>query len=111
MRLLPGTYEQYTQWVYHGDGSLTFVRDMGPVVSGVATAAISEDGHWLESKFPFRGFLQNENGDPIVSVGSRLDLSFSLEASGDFAATRQWASDTGEPIEGYLVTPDKEPSN
>jgi hypothetical protein len=105
MRLLPGTYEQYTQWVYHDDDSLTFVRDKGPVVKGIASAAVSQDGHQLESQFPFRGFLKDETGAAIIAPGSTLDLSFSLEASGEYALGRKWASDTGDPIEGYEVRP------
>jgi hypothetical protein len=107
MKLLPGTYKQYTQWVYHEDGRLTFVRDKGPVVKGIATAAISEDGHRVEAKFPYRGFLKDEKGVPIVAPGRTIDLSFSLEASGELAPGGDWASDTGEPINGYVLTPTK----
>jgi hypothetical protein len=105
LRLLPGTYKQYTQWVYHDDGRLTFVRDEGPVVKGIATAAVSEDGHQIEAKFPYRGFLHDERGRAIMATGRKLDLSFSLEASGELATGRDWASDTGEPIMGYVLTP------
>jgi len=105
LRLLPGTYKQYTQWVCHDDGRLTFVRDKGPVVKGIATAAVSEDGHQIEAKFPYRGFLNDERGRPIVTSGRKLDLSFSLEASGELAPGQDWASDTGEPITGYVLTP------
>lgn len=105
LRLLPGTYKQYTQWVYHDDGRLTFVRDEGPVVKGIATAMVSEDGHEVEAKFPYRGFLNDERGRPIMATGKTLDLSFSLEASGELAPGQDWASDTGEPIAGYVLTP------
>ena len=54
---------------------------------------------------PLRGFLQDERGKPIIGPGSVLDLSLSLEASGELAPGRAWASDTGEPIDGYVVTP------
>lgn len=105
LRLLPGTYKQYTQWVYHEDGRITFVRDKGPVVLGIATSAISPDGHRLEARFPYRGFLKNERGEPIMALGRKLDLSFSLEASGELAPGKRWASDTGEPINGYVLEP------
>jgi hypothetical protein len=103
LRLLPGTYKQYTQWVFHEDGSLTFVRDKGPVVEGIATAAISADGHALEAAFPFRGFLKDEGGRPIIALGRKIDLSFSLEASGEHSPDGDWASDTGEPILDYSL--------
>jgi len=103
MRLLPGTYKQYTQWVYHDDDTLTFVRDKGPVVEGIAKAAISQDGQQIEAQFPRRGFLKDKNGKPIVAPGSTLDFSFSLEASGELAPGQRWATDTGEPIDGYVL--------
>jgi acetyl esterase/lipase len=104
MRLLPGTYKQYTQWVYHEDGTITFVRDKGPVVPGIANAAISEDGHELEAVFPLKGFLVDEQGDPVIKIGDTIDLSFSLEASGELAPDGLWASDTAEPINGYVLS-------
>ena len=104
MRLLPGTYKQYTQWVYHENGTITFVRDKGPVVPGIANAAISKDGHELEAVFPLKGFLVDGNGDPVIKIGDTIDLSFSLEASGELAPDGQWASDTAEPINGYVLS-------
>src|SRR4029450_9785545 len=80
MRLLPGTYKQYTQWVPHADGTLTFVRDKGPVVKGIAHAA--HDGNRLEACFPLKGFLKDADGRAIIAPGRKIDLSFSLESSG-----------------------------
>ena len=105
MKILPGTYDQYTQWVYHDDDTITFVRDKGPVVPGIGAAAVSADGHQVEVKFPFKGFLRDEKGAPVVRLGSKIDLSFSLEASGELALGGAWGSDTGEPINGYHLTP------
>ncbi len=105
MRLLPGTYKQYTQWVPHSDGTLTFVRDKGQVVMGIAHAAVGRDGNRLEACFPLKGFLKDSNGRAIVAPGRKLDLSFSLEASGELVSAGKWTSDTGEPIQGYLLTP------
>ncbi|MCB9938421.1 MAG: alpha/beta hydrolase [Planctomycetaceae bacterium] len=105
MKILPGTYDQYTQWVYHDDDTITFVRDKGPVVNGIADAAVSSDGHQIEAKFPLKGFLRDEKGNPVIRLGTKIDLSFSLEASGELAPGREWASDTGEPINGYELTP------
>jgi hypothetical protein len=105
MRVLPGKYKQYTQWVYHEDDRITFVRDKGPVVPGIGKAAISQDGHILEVCFPFKGFLVDEKKRPIIELGEKIDISFSLEASGELAPGGDWASDTGEPIQGYVLTP------
>jgi hypothetical protein len=103
LRLLPGTYKQYTQWVPHADGTLTFVRDRGPIVHGIAQAAVA--GDCLEACFPLKGFLKDKEGQPIIAPGRKLDLSFSLEASGELAPSGKWASDTAEPIQGYVLTP------
>jgi hypothetical protein len=105
MRVLPGKYKQYTQWVYHDNGEITFVRDKGPVVPGIGKAAISKDGHVIEVAFPYKGFLVNERGQPIMALGKKIDISVSLEASGELAPGGDWASDTGDPINGYLLTP------
>ncbi len=119
VNVLPGTYDYYTQWVYKendpgfgGNDSVTFVQDKGPVIQGNITYALSPDGHQLEMKVPFKGFLVDANGDPIVSIGKTVDLSFSLEASGELSNEVSaanpagiWASDTGEPIIGYQLTP------
>ncbi len=119
VNVLPGTYDYYTQWVYKendpgfgGNDSVTFVQDKGPVIPGNITYATSPDGHRLEMKVPFKGFLVDANGDPIVTTGQTVDLSFSLEASGELSnevspqsPNGEWASDTGEPIIGYQLTP------
>lgn len=105
MRVLPGTYDKYTQWVYHKDDTITIVRDKGPVVQGIVQAALSKDRHELEVMFPLKGFLPDENGKPVISVPSIIDVSFSLEASGELAPGKRWASDSAEPIEDYRLTP------
>lgn len=103
LRLVPGTYKQYTQWVYGPDGALTFVRDKGPVVPGVAKAALHPDGDCLEACFPFVGFLKDARGRPVIAPGKRIDMSFSLEGSGEHLRAGRWASDTAEPIQGYVL--------
>ncbi|MFO1019690.1 MAG: cadherin repeat domain-containing protein [Planctomycetales bacterium] len=99
----PGTYKYYDEWVYHSDDTITFVRDKGPVVLGVIEEAISSDGHELEMIVPYVGFLKDSSGNPIVHLGSKLDLSFSLEASGELAPGGQWASNTAAPINGFSL--------
>ncbi len=98
LRLLPGSYKYYSQWVFHADGRLTFVADRGPVVHGVIRAHLSADGHQLEMQVPLHGFLNDPAGRPILAPGQQLRLSFSLEASGELAPGKRWASDTGAPI-------------
>lgn len=101
----PGNYPDYTQWVYHENESLTLVRDRGPVVPGIMSMALSPDGHEIEFRAPFKGFLKNALGHPNMALGKTLDISFSLEASGELAPGGSWASDTGDTITGYYLGP------
>lgn len=99
----PGNYDNYTQWVYHEDGTLTHVQDKGPVVPGIMTVALSPDGHEIEIAAPFEGFLTDSFGNPNMALGKKIDISFSLEASGELAPDGEWASDTADPIVGYVL--------
>jgi hypothetical protein len=103
VRLGPGTYKHYTEWVYHADGTLTFVRDQGPQTLGVIKGALSPDGHELEMIIPMKGFLVDAKGNPMVRLGQKLSVSMSLEASGELAKGKRWASNTGAPIRGYVL--------
>lgn len=111
VNVLPGTYDYYTQWVYKnndpangGNDSVTFVKDRGPGVLGIIQANVSADGHKLEMIVPYKGFLKDQLNNAIVDIGQSLDLSFSLEGSGELAPGGQWASDTANPLNGYLLT-------
>jgi hypothetical protein len=75
------------------------------VVHGIARAAVAKEGDCLEACFPLKGFLKDAAGRPIIAPGAKLDLSFSLEASGELSPAGQWASDTAEPIQGYVLAP------
>jgi hypothetical protein len=103
MRLGPGTYKYYPEWVYHENGTITFVKDKGPQTLGVITAAVSADGHEMEMKIPMKGFLVDPKGRPIVALGRKINVSFSLEASGELTKGGRWASNTAEPIRGYVL--------
>jgi hypothetical protein len=105
VRLGPGTYDFYTQWVYRADGRITFVRDKGPRTLGIVRGALSADGHELEMAIPMKGFLADQAGTPLVRLGQKLTISMSLEASGELAAGRRWASNTAAPIRGYYLEP------
>jgi len=123
VRVLPGTYDYYSQWVWFdspGAGtyrlpppddfaSITFVADRGPVYQGITRIALSPDGHQAEIVAPFRGFMRALSGAPIISLRKTIDISFSLEASGELAPGQEWASDTGDPITGYYLSPFPEP--
>jgi len=105
-----GNYDNYTQWVYHQDDTLTLVKDRGPVVPGIISMALSPDGHELEFRAPFKGFLNNESGVPNMALGKTINLTFSLEHSGEMVARPSdpdypvdWASDTAVPIVGYYL--------
>lgn len=102
-----GNYDDYTQWVYQSNDTLTLVRDKGPVVPGNMSMAISPDGHEIEFCAPFKGFLNTSASVPNMALGRTIDISMSLEASGEmFAAAGTngtWASDTAAPINGYVL--------
>jgi hypothetical protein len=122
--VLPGTYDSYTQWVMFGDStsgnhnlndgtSITYVSDKGPVYQGLIRGALSLDGHELEMVAPFIGFMSypgaqpGQRGAPIMALGRTIDISFSLEASGELTTPPgddgEWASDTAAPIAGYVL--------
>lgn len=116
--LVPGNYDCYTQWVWYdtppgfeneiilptGD-AIYWVVDRGPVYpDSIVRIARSADGHQAEMKAPFRGFMKDSTTmEPIAALGRTIDISFSLEASDELAPGGQWASDTADPIEDYVV--------
>jgi len=73
-------------------------------VLGIIETKLSADGHKLEMIVPYKGFLKDQLNNAIVDIGKSLDLSFSLEGSGELAPGGQWASDTADPLNGYLLT-------
>ena len=83
--LAPGTYDYYTQWVTFDDSSRVLVEDRGPVIQGIITIAVSDDGHRAEIKAPMWGFLKSPEGNPIISTGQEIVVSASLEASGELS--------------------------
>src|SRR6266478_4573047 len=58
MRMGAGTYKYYTEWVYHADDTITFVKDKGPKTLGIVHGELSPDGHELEMCIPRKGFLK-----------------------------------------------------
>ena len=114
VNLAPGSYDYYTQWVTFEDSSYVVVEDRGPVYQGIITIAVSEDGHEAEIKAPMWGFLNTPDGDRIIDVGQYIDISASLEGSGELSESAAnagytpgshsvWGSDTAEPFH-YFVT-------
>jgi len=73
------------------------------VVPGIMSMALSPDGHEIEISAPFKGFLNNAMGQPNMALGKTLDISFSLEASGQLVPGGTFGSDTGDPIIGYVL--------
>jgi hypothetical protein len=108
LRLGPGSYRHYTEWVYHENDTVTFVRDASPQTLGIIKGALSQDGHELEMVIPMKGFLKDAKGEPIIKLGKKINISMSLEASGELAQEGKWASNTAEPIRGYLLEPPPE---
>lgn len=125
VRVLPGSYDFYPEWVWFDStnagtyrlpspdnfASITFVTDKGPTYQGITRIALSPDGHQAEMVAPFRGFMRDPSGNPIMALGKAIDISFSLEASPELAPppSNSWASDTGNPIVGYYLSPYPEP--
>jgi len=119
VRVLPGTYDYYSQWVWFdspgagsyqlpppdNNASITFVADKGPVYQGIIRIALSPDKHEAEMVAPFRGFMRSPGGDPIIALGNTIGISISLEASPELSPqpNTEWASDTGNPILGYFL--------
>ena len=113
VRLAPGTYDHYSQWVMFSDSSYVAVEDKGPVYQGIIEIAVSEDGHEAEMNAPFWGFLKTPEGDNIIDVNRNIIVSASLEGSGELSedavllgytpgSTSVWGSDTAEPFSYYV---------
>ncbi|RQW04627.1 T9SS C-terminal target domain-containing protein [candidate division KSB1 bacterium] len=113
VRLAPANYDDYLQWVVFEDSTFIEVSDKGPVHQGIIEVALSADGHEAEMKAPMWGFFWDVNGIPIVQLGNTIDISFSLEGSGELSESAQeagydgmtsmWGSDTASPIEDYVL--------
>ncbi len=113
VRLAPGTYDYYSQWVMFSDSTYVVVEDKGDVYQGIITIAISEDGHEAEIAAPFWGFLKTPEGDNIIDVSQNIIVSASLEASGELSEEAAnlgytpgsksfWGSNTAEPFSYYI---------
>ncbi len=117
--VVPGIYDIYTQWVFwdqpqgipgeitlpDGHSTILWVEDKGPVYESIIQIALSPDGHEAEMVAPFRGFMKNKKtGEPIIALGNTIDISFSLEASGELTPSGEWASNTALPINGYYLS-------
>jgi len=116
VRLAPGTYDYYTQWVTFEDSSYVLVSDRGPVYQGIITIALSEDKHEAELKAPMWGFLKTPAGQRIIDVGQTIVVSASLEGSGELSeeavklghipgSKSVWGSDTAERFRYDVVDP------
>jgi len=118
VRVRPGSYDWHTEWVWFDDlsgehqlpppddaASITFIVCQGPPYDGIVEGALSADSRELEMMGPFRGWMRHPGGTPIMKLDNTIDISFSLEASGELAPGGTWASDTAEPIIGYRLDP------
>ncbi len=114
VRLKPGSYDYYLEWVMFEDSTYVEVSDRGPVYQGIIEIAVSPDSHEAEIKAPMWGFLKTPEGEPIIAPGKTIVVSASLEGSGELSeeavahgyrnGTKSfWGSDTAEPFE-YTVS-------
>ena len=115
VRLAPGTYDYYSQWVTFPDSTYVVVADRGPVYQGIIEIAVSEDGHEAEMKAPFWGFLKTPEGENIIDVNQNIVVSASLEASGELSEEAvknghtngdksYWGSNTAESFNYYIAS-------
>jgi hypothetical protein len=126
VRVRPGSYDYYPEWVWFDSpsgpnsgtntlpppddyASIRFVEDKGPSYQGIIRIALSPDGHQAEMVAPFRGFMRDATqphtaARPIISLGKTINVSLSLEASGELAPGGEWASNTAEPVRGYYLS-------
>jgi len=125
IHLGPGFYNYYSEWVFwdvdqpptedeisrcpdgmktlpDDQGYLCFVVDKAPgPFQGIVTAAKNENE--LEMRAPYRGLLK-EGSQPFVHPGMTINVSFSVETSGEYSTpVGEWCSDTGNPILGYVM--------
>ncbi len=114
VRLAPGSYDWYSQWVMFPDSTYVVVADKGPVYYGIITIAVSEDGHEAEIAAPFWGFLKTPEGRNIIDVNQDIIVSASLEASGELSeeaarlgyspgSKSVWGSNTAEPFRYHVA--------
>ena len=116
IRLNAGNYPIYSEWVFwdlhspptqsevdrcpdgmvtlpNDYGYLCFVQDKAPgPFQGVVTYAIS--GQEFEMKAPYNGLLL-DGSSPFVQEGMTINVSFSIETSGEYGTPHRWCSDTG----------------
>jgi len=65
-------------------------------------------------KAPMWGFFNRFDGEPVIQPGRVIDISFSLEGSGELSEgalalgydgkKSLWGSDTAQPIQGYVLS-------
>jgi len=65
--------------------------------------AFSSDWTQVEMKAPYRGFLNNITGEPIIQFGMKINVAFILEVSGEYSVPPEWATDGSWPIRGYEI--------
>jgi len=123
--LYPGNYSFYTEYVYWDSSKPPTSSEAkrcleGPYVIPDRQAVIcfSEDkapgpfnsavtfavkGNELEYKAPFKGALVDPEGKPIIGLGKTLDVSFTMETSGELSTPQRWVSDSCDVIKGYYL--------
>lgn len=76
----------------------------GPFSTAALSFSLSANQTELEFRVPFIGFMKDASGQPIIALGKTLDISLSLETSGEYSTpVGEWASDTAAPIQDYLL--------
>ncbi|MBK7106983.1 MAG: T9SS type A sorting domain-containing protein [Ignavibacteriae bacterium] len=113
VRLTPGTYDWYSQWVLFEDSTYVVVEDKGPIYYGIIKIAVSENGNEAEISAPFWGFLKTPDGKNIIDVNQNIKVSASLEGSGELSeealklgytagSKSVWGSNTAESFNYFI---------
>mmetsp|Transcript_19972 Transcript_19972/g.27940 ORF Transcript_19972/g.27940 Transcript_19972/m.27940 type:complete len:401 (-) Transcript_19972:54-1256(-) len=117
--ITPQTAEMCTQYadgpylIPDTEDVICFVEDkvQGPF-KGIMDFAFSEDGHSVEMKAPWKGFMRYMNKEPVIKYGKMIHIAFSLEVSGEYSNPQgSWATDSTRPIRGYVIEEPEDEGN
>ena len=124
VNVLPGTYDYYSQWVWFDgpDHRRLSNSRRRTTIRASRSSRIRDRSITVFSKSPFPTTATRRRWSPPSAascattgairswrLGKTIDISFSLEASGELAPGGEWASDTGDPIIGYYLALPTEP--
>jgi hypothetical protein len=84
-------------------GKVALTGDLREGTTDDIHIALSADGSECEMRVALEGFLQDQQGQPIISPGQRIDLAVGVEASGQARGNERWSADNSAVIRSYQV--------